>query len=259
MLTLLLAAGWACESPITTVELDQRLQAAETAFGDLDLEGFFDATVGLEADVRCLRDSVPRAMTAELHRVLGLREFAQQDEERAKLAFAAARHIQPAYVLPMTLVPDGNPLRYAFEAIPLTVLETARVEKPDRGGDLRFDGSSSDQRPLVWPTLTQSFDADGAISGSAYLWPEDPFPWSPEQVDHGGRRLLWAGVGAGLVSGVLYGASRATYGRYVDSATTDPDELDALRSRTNGFTVGAGVTAVGAVALSTTAVLTGSF
>lgn len=254
--------------PATTGDLVASVEAAEAAFGALDVAAFRAATNKVTAEANCLADSASRPVVARLHRIEGLRAFVDGDAARADQAFAAARAIEPAYVFPEALVPEGHPVRVRYTALTPQAGSTTALPSPT-SGYLTLDARSSRDLPADRPTLLQVVGDDGAVRASAYLWPGDPPPvYAASAVATGapppptdpvppptttkarkgpnlplavaaGASLAVAGGTMGLAAG-----SHAAY--YADDAR--PAELDGLRARTNGLyltSVGTGVLGVG--------------
>lgn len=255
MLFLLLQAAEACDQPVDTAELQAVMEQAEAAYGALDLAGFTSATDQLRAELPCLSDPIARPVAAHLHRMQGLRAFVDQESEHAKLAFAAARAIQPSYRFPETFIPTGNPVLVVYDAVPLTMGTTDTAPALADDGYWGFDGRSSDQRPENWPTVAQRFDGSGGVADTAYLWPGDPLPLpdgalapvppplptpdpasTPAPASSGGSPvLLGAAASTALVAGVVYYAAwRANRNFYAEgiSDAEIQDHYGKARKRT---------------------------
>ncbi len=277
MLWMMLQVVHACDARTDTAELQSAMERAEAAYGSLDLEGFATATNDFRRVLECLEDPVTRPVAAQVHRLQGLRAFVDQEAEYAKLAFAAARAIQGSYRFPETLIPTGNPVLVVYDAVPLTMGTSQTVSSPGLEAYWGFDGRTTDQRPVNWPTLVQRFDGSGAVADTAYLWPGDPLPLpagapppipsplpapdpasAPAPAERGGAGsvvLLGGAVGTGVVAGAIY------YSAYRASQNFEAPGLseaqvqgyyDKARSRT---VVSAGVGAL-AAGLGVGAVLT---
>ncbi len=258
ILALTIASAEACDEATSSSDLSRQVEAAEQAYGDLDIDGFIAATDTLAAALPCLSEPVTRSTAANVHRVVGLRAFVDKDGENAKLAFAAGRAIQPDYRFPDTLIPPGNPILSDYEAIPLSI--ESRTTPPDLAseGAWRFDGQDGVERPTTWPTVAQALDARGAVKGSVYLWPGDtlqafdttvegiqatpvappePLPPAPSEAGGPNKGLLVGAAGMAVVTGVTYALANSAAKTYRDIETPYED-LDGLRKQANGMTVG---------------------
>ncbi len=264
MLFLLLQAAEACDRPADTAELQAVMERAEDAYGALDLVSFTAATDELHGVLPCLADPLSRPVAAHLHRMHGLRAFVDQESEDAKLAFAAARSLQPSYRFPETFIPTGNPVLVVYDAVPLTMGTTQTVSAPDSDGYWGFDGRTSDQRPVNWPTVVQRFDAGGAVVASVYLWPDDALPVpdtapppvppplpiadpasTPAPSASGGNTvLLGAAGGTAVVATVLYAAAWKAHQEFYDQSLTDDQVLDAYNRARLGTVAAGGMGAV---------------
>lgn len=247
-------------------------ESALSAYAALDLAGFVAATDRLEHTLDCLIEPVTRDLVAEAHRMIGLDAFIAGDRDRARLAFAAARALEPGWRFPESLFPPGHPVRAIYEEVPLDRASWAPL--PPTSAVVRLDGRAADARPSSWPTLIQVFDVNGAVLESAYLWPGDPLPALPPALpptpalasqmappaplpaepERRGPRWGWLGVAAASAGGAAasYGVALATADRYRDE-DTNPAERELLRERANMLTLAsgaAGLVAVGGVTLA---------
>ena len=265
-LLFLQAAFAAC--PATSGDLVASVEVAEAAFGALDVAAFRAATNKVTAEANCLADSASRPVVARLHRIEGLRAFVDGDTARADQAFAAARAIEPAYVFPEALVPDGHPVRVRYTALPPQPGGTTALPSPT-SGYLTVDARTSRDRPADRPTLLQVVGDDGGVRTSTYLWPGDPLPaypasavatgtsppptdtprQAPRTAERKGPNLplaVAAGASLAVAGGTMGLAASSHAAYYADDAR--PAELEGLRARTNTFyltSVGTGVLGVG--------------
>ncbi len=207
LLTALLWVGPAssaddgCAAPVAAEAWAGALEQAEAAFIDLDRGSFAERMRGLEAALPCLDFATPPPVAARYHRLVGLEQFVLRDEERARLAFAAARATDPLGALPAELLPAGHVARALSESAS-TPGETQPLWTRD-GVQLYLDGQPGDLRPADRNTLLQ-VERYGQITASVYLRPEDRLPpgvWSRSAR----RALLWAS-GSALTVGVALGA-----------------------------------------------------
>jgi len=261
-----------CLAPSTPGQLKAALDDAEARYADLDLDGFLAATELIEPLVDCSSAPIGAALAARTHRLRGLRAFVDQDEERAKLAFAAARAAEPGYSFPESLLPTGNPALDLYGAVPLSIGASESAAAPTEGM-LTFDGVRADKRPTAWPTVAQHV-VDDTTRASAYLWPGEalfdyPAPEvQPDPVQSAGRAApewgraqtgLTAGAGVSALAGGAFYLLAARSSSAYNSEETDPDELDGLRGATNRRSTVAGVAGAVAVGLGGAAVLTWQF
>lgn len=130
---LFLSAWAACPAPASTVDLERRLVKAEQAFSDID------------ANNRAL----------------------------AETAFAAARAIEPDFVLPSAVATDT--VNEIYRALPPGRGAVQPLPRP-REGAVRLDGTQARERPLERPTVFQRTGARGEVIESVYLIPGMPTP-----------------------------------------------------------------------------------
>ncbi len=258
-----------CGQPVSAAELVGLLEKAEWAYGDADLPGFSAATEAIRTQLPCASEQIPRDVAARLHRAVGLRGFVDRDPDASTRAFAAARSIEPAYTFPSTMVPEGNPVWADYNAVPVEMGAWSEVSPP-ADGTLVFDGRPGTSRPGSWPSIVQFRSAQGEITDTLYLWPDQPLPVyevatgpveppplpgaprpSPRRVS---VPVLAAAGGLGVGSIGLLLASRGAHQAYDDPGAS-ADELDALRARHNTLVWASRGTAAGAAVLGAGAFL----
>ncbi len=261
------APAWGSEPCASTSrDLLTAEESALGAYGALDVDGFVAGAARVREVLGCLVEPVTRDLAAEAHRVIGLDAFISGDKERAALAFAAARALEPEWRFPESLFPPGHPVRAIYESFPLDQASWAPL--PPTSAVVRVDGRTADARPSAWPALVQVFGADGKVLASAYLWPGDPLPALPAalppepvatrprandlearvEVEPEGPRWGWLGVaaaGAGSAA-AMYSVAWATADAY-RSDETNPAMRETLRRRANGLVIGSGAAAAVAV------------
>jgi hypothetical protein len=258
----------------TTADLVAALDEVKLAYTDVAPEAFRAAADKARGLVPCLSDAIGHHEAAELHRTEGLAAFVDRNPERASLAFAAARSLEPRFEFPTSLVPEGHPVARAYAEAQWT--EERIVLVPPKRGHLAFDGRESQSRPADQPTVVQIFGEDGRVDDTAYLWPGQPMPDYPlgdplvpgavssgedaaTKQQRARARNWWIGAGASaLAAGVFYGANKAVHDKYEDP-DTPVDQLDDLRTANNALAVASGVSLAGAVGLGVTAVVTSRF
>lgn len=257
-----------CQEAVDSAAIGKLIEDIEYAYLQLDEEGLRVAGDGMITALACLNEPLGWTDAAGVHRALGIHHFVFGDVEGAELSFAAARSIEPNYRFSSNLVPEGNPLRQTYMAMPL---ERRRVEAaPPAEGRLTFDGREGLERTTSWPTILQVFDVDGSVRATRYLTPGEPLPDYPlrpvanidgDDLNKGRFTLRWPprpglAIGAGAAAVIAGGAwawAAHTEDVYLDPTTPYAD-LDALRARANGLTVvswglGAGAVGMGAGAI----------
>lgn len=277
ILSLTLGAALAadCPEPTSSITLGATLDRAEAAFSDLDTDRFADEMATARKQVPCLDETVAPSLAASLHRFEGLAAFLGGSTERARMAFAGARSLEPAYRFPRTVVPEGNPVLADYEAVDPT--EGHRVEVPAPAeGAVRLDGRIVTERSTAHPVLFQRTDASGAVAASAYLWPSMSMPSYPvastaavAPTEGGGRDGkgfaapgalgLFAGAGAAAItSGVLYGLARGRQSAF-DDPTTPYADLPREQQAANQLGTASGVALGVAAGAAVGGVLVGVF
>jgi len=255
-----IAEAGACEESFTALQFEDQLGAAETALADVNLAQFRSNLDRADAMIPCLDERLLPPLVATYHRFFGIRAYGDRDP-MARSAFAAARYLEPGYSFSRALIPDGNPVREAFEGVDYENRTFDLLEAAGRGV-IYLDGSRSLRRPREWPTLMQWVEGD-EVRLSRYVLPGESVPEYPliSQVPSTRREPLIPLV---VVSGVAAAASAALYGvalsnqaRYKRLDDPVPDErLPGLRRETNGLVVASGVTAMAAVGTGVAVVAT---
>ena len=191
------AAESVCAARIDPSAWITTLTQAESAFAELNQAGFETLLAAASQDLRCLSAPVSPEVAARYHRLIGLDEFVRRDEERARLAFAAARAVDPLGALPSALLPPGHVARALSESAssPGAVTELWLPHEHT----FWFDGVAGTARPADRDTLLQ-VEAEGALTISAHLTPSDPLPRGVQaRATH--RKLVWLASGLGLALG----------------------------------------------------------
>jgi len=257
------AFGADCERRLSTSELDSMLAEARRSLEKLDTQLFVETTDALDLAIPCLGEPLTGHLAAEIHRTKGIRAVSERDPQ-APWVFAAARAIEPAYKFPSTLIPDNHPVRLAYAQVDLSKGQVAPL-RPASEGTLTLDGRQNAWRPMDWPTVAQYLGPDGAVVWTTYLRPGMPMPAYPEQAEtpaptavnplligsdlpptvetHRNPKVPFAiaAISSAVLTGVLLTAAGMSEAEFNDPDTPDQD-LDALRTRTNAFTIAGGLT-----------------
>ena len=276
------STAWAtCPQARTPEDLAATLATAEAAYASLDLPGFRAAMTDVRADLACVDTQLSPHLAAEVHRFEGLHGFVDRDNDRAELAFAAARSVEPHHRLSDALVPEGNPVQELYTALNPHEGGYVLVSEPN-AGRLIIDGTATNRRSTQFPAVFQLVADNGRAEQTRYLWPEDAppdyagqsvathmvdptvVPIDPDggvtRVTRGGpdRRFL-LGAGASAVGALaLYGGAFLAHRRY-DDPETEVGDLNRLRTTNNVLVLASGTSAAVAVGLGTTAFLVARF
>lgn len=242
------ARAAACASAVAPSAWVSYLEAAEQAFSSLDEDAFDRHMDEAAIDLPCLSAPLSPEQAARYHRLVGLRLYVRDDEESARLAFAAARAIEPMGVLPSALLPPGHEAReLADRASTAGEVESVLVPKH---GELWFDGTPGTDRPVDRPTVVQVQIGD-AIEASRYVAPGEalpPYTAAPLASPRVKRRIALAtGAGLGVSSAVLYGVAASSAARLEGPLPPEEwmrEDVVDLAHRTNGLVAASAVTGV---------------
>ncbi|MCB9683642.1 MAG: hypothetical protein H6735_01215 [Alphaproteobacteria bacterium] len=174
-----MTSAWAeCTFRAGLSEVTTALDSAELAYVSLDVALFEKATTEVDFVVPCLEAPLDVATAARLHRLRGLGRFAEGDTRGAVLELSTARVLEPAFVFPLEMLPEGFELRVIYEGLPTEASdEVTRLPRP-RGGSLVLDGAVGRDRADDRSVIFQRVEGD-AIVQTAVLAPTDPVPWYP--------------------------------------------------------------------------------
>jgi hypothetical protein len=198
----------------------------------MDLRAFLEARGEAERLVPCLGHVVAPDAAAWFHVVQGLQAFTDNDRERSVGAFAAALDASPDLVLPPEIAPAGHLLHDPFDdaqSAPPAIEVSVRLP---RGTDLYVDGRERTSRPLDRSAVVQ------LVLGQQVWWtryapPGALFPELDAAPTPGPSvPLLATSAAAATLSAGLYALALSARSDFWDS-TTDYEELDRLRRRTN--------------------------
>lgn len=178
MLLIALNAAHAQVCSATTAELLNTLEQAEADYQERDRDGVLAGRDHARGLLPCLTDALNRPLAAQYHRVEGLAAFLERDDPTAREFFASARALEPGYVLPTSLAPEGHPVRTLYMAFDRSEGRWETLPTPHQG-HIQLDGHRSLERSLSFPTLYQRFDDTGAVVETALLLPGDATPAYP--------------------------------------------------------------------------------
>jgi hypothetical protein len=246
------AAALDCAERYTALQFEDQLGAAESALAGLNLAQFRANLKSADQMIPCLDERIPPPVAATYHRFYGIRAYGDRDPIAEK-AFSAARYLEPGYSFSRALIPEGNPVRKAFDEVAFDPRPDELLEAP-QAGSIYMDGSRSLRRPTAWPTLMQWIETD-TVQFTAYLKPSDELPVYPlaseTRLSRGrdpSMPLVVAAAGSAVVAASLYGVAMLNQHRYKNLENPVPDEdLAGLRRTTNGLVIASGVTATAAV------------
>lgn len=245
-----LASAQDCERAATSVELLETLGQADSAFVELDLDGFHAAAGMAAKQLECLEEPLVPADAAAVHRFQALVAFVEQRDEDVRRAYAAAAGLQPDRALSLRVAPDGHPLRGLYDEG--AAMEPGRVLRVGTEG-LLVDGTRAEQFVTGKPAVLQLTERSGAVEHTAWVSDtiEEALPeWvsiaqpkpdrPPRKKLKLGKPFAIAGGVSALAAGSLYVTSWATRAKYLN-LETPMENLDGLRKTNHGTLVGAGV------------------
>ena len=245
-------AGSGCVVEATAVA--SAVRAAEDAFAAMDSAAFQVAYADALDGLRCLTVPVTPRLAADLHRVVVLQAFRDQDEALVLAAMASLLRLQPAFQFPDRVVSPGHPLaRLLVQAQSAAPGAPVTVRTP-RGTSLRIDGQRASERTRDLPEIAQVLTDQGEVLWSDLLLPGIPVPLddipnlpaSPRQRVSTAAAFASAGT---LVAGCVFMGlalnSRAAAQDLGDAMRSDPtptaaerEQFNHLATRSNALGVG---------------------
>lgn len=263
------AANAACDTPASVSDLGMALDEAMGSFGRLEIDAFKESVQVVEQRLPCLDEPISRSAAAAYHRVIGLAHFLDRDAPRARKSFASARTVEPDYVFPTDVIPEGNPIRADYAAVDPEVgpFETAVSPK---NKSVRLNGMLSIRRPVPLPVIVQVLDGRGGVQSTTLVAGGTSLPVidegalsskpvSPRAPSSGPRKGLLVASAAGLgVAGILYGGALVTQAGFQKS--DDVGSLKGRQATNNALVIGSAGVAVASLGVGTAAFLVaGSF
>jgi hypothetical protein len=176
----LATAAEPCAQPAKPAEVASTLQEAMKSYAELEETAFQAATDRALHQVECLREPLPVDLSAQLHRVVGVRQLLIGDEPGGREALLSSVRLEPGFQLSAAIAPEGGSLDAAWKAakaagpavrVPFSQPVTALV-----------DGTQAVDRPQTGPYVLQVQEPGGAIAFSAWVkngWPALPSELAP--------------------------------------------------------------------------------
>ena len=169
--------------PSTGATLLQTAAQATAGYQARDAAQVEASVASLRQDLLCAGTVLDPAQAAAVHRAMALQSFLAGNIDGTRTAFQAARAADPAYVLPVDLVPDGHPLRVAFDEAKSASAPRTEPLGQRTGQRTWIDGRQGQARPLDRPAIIQADQVSGQMVGSVYLYPDEPLPgWASATV-----------------------------------------------------------------------------
>ncbi|MDP2316162.1 MAG: hypothetical protein Q8P41_24910 [Pseudomonadota bacterium] len=253
------------------------VESADINMGKMDTDGFLAARDTLLRRLACVNEPLSGTAVGAVHRVIATGAFLQKEDARIAPALAGLLAADPGYQLPLSLYPEGHPIRVLLSHGGLLARDpNTRPLVSLASGWLEVDGLATEKAPTARAAVIQQVDGQGAVVETRYVWPEaDLGTWAggaplaaatpvkpvkpvkppkvkverevqpalpTEPVARSGKArvpMLAATAVTVVTTGVLLGAAASSKAAFLDTTSdlTD-DELVALRGTTNTLTIG---------------------
>jgi hypothetical protein len=248
MLTALLAPLAAAECPTSALALSiQRIAEIKAAYTQVEVEAFDSSGTALVDLIPCVDDPFPPELVIELHYVLGLRAFANQDQMGAQRSLSAVRELAPEWKPNEgTLDKDSPVFRFYEMQLPTEVVPLA--ERPPGGWVV--DGVPADSVPGHRAFLLQAIGKHDNVIYTGYHFSPSTLP----DLDLPGRNVRrnahiigTSGAGLLLVGAVVTETAAAGMRHKATDPSVESTEALALVERGRALesvAVAVGVTGV---------------
>lgn len=275
LVSALATPAWADPCAVPVSEFSARVDAAEQAYADFEVQAFSASMDEAALMLPCLNAVVTNGVAAHYLRMVGLQQYVGHDTVKAEALFGAARSLDAAYQFPDSLIPTGHAIRTHYGAVDVSILPWTPIGAP-RTGSVMFNGvpvsATAPERP-GWPAIVQVVDKDSLVTATALVYPTQslpPYDALPLPVSavagverHPMNPKIPVGIATGLAaiaSGTLYGlASGSAADFHTYRADDTVDALTARQKKTNGLVYASVATGVLAVAGGVGVVLVGKW
>lgn len=168
---LALAAPLApCDRTYSTTELLDALDSAEGNFRKMDGEGFRFSEAAVAIRLICITEPLVPDVLARVYLVEALKAVLDKDDAHLATALAAMASSNPGYQIPLSLVPEGHPVRKAMTPASLLIREpvVAPLAVLDVGW-IEVDGVHRAEAPVNRDVVLQRFGPDGQVVETQYV------------------------------------------------------------------------------------------
>lgn len=187
-LALAVGAGQAhaqseCDAPYSSSMVSEDLGVMTLALRDLDEEAFNSAGARMDAGLPCMTEALPVAAYASAFRFLGAWRYLTGDKDMGLRWFRTAIEVDPAFSWDINDLPQGHPLREAFEAERAMAGQPAvgmegMVLDPPGGTQIMVDGRVIDEPSVTTgrPHLLQVVETDTRVVREGWLMDGSAIP-----------------------------------------------------------------------------------
>ena len=258
------------ERTYTTDQLKDAAESARSAFAAVDPEGFATSRGIMLDRVRCQTERLDPKVIGQVHLVQALAAQLEGRKDRVAAAIAGMFAADPGYQIPLTVVPEGHPMRGQIDYAARLLREPPTTALPILpSGWIEADGELAKAISPVRAELVQEMDGAGQVIATGYLWPGDPVDaWlaPPAKSEGSGgvsarpasdlssaarlppthpspwlhrAPLIVAGVGAGVAAAILgvdAFTAKSSFDAYTPSSPAsaeDESTLTGLQTRAN--------------------------
>lgn len=175
LLTLGLAYGQDCATPVTSATLDTQLDSVAMGFLEMDGEKVQSGLQNIQSSIPCLNETLDPIVAHEYHMLNGLSLVLARDTEAAHAALRLAKRLAPEKTIPTHLFPNGHNIHDVYAGLEYIELDSA-IPSTDRGVYI-FNGQTVN-RALGTNNIVQIKEGS-TILLSTIIKDGEPLPQAP--------------------------------------------------------------------------------
>ena len=175
LLTLGLAYGQDCATPVTSATLDTQLDSVAMGFLEMDGEKVQSGLQNIQSSIPCLNETLDPIVAHEYHMLNGLSLLLARDTEAAHAALRLAKRLAPEKTIPTHLFPNGHNIHDVYAGLEYIELDSA-IPSTDRGVYI-FNGQTVN-RALGTNNIVQIKEGS-TILLSTIIKDGEPLPQAP--------------------------------------------------------------------------------
>jgi hypothetical protein len=162
--------------PASAERVSSMMQQALLDFATLDEDSFHSSVQQASQALPCLDEVFLPPNAAAYHRLMGLEAFFDGRDEEAVVAFRAAQHIEPDYVMSAKIAPEGGRLHRLWLAAKEGPNPFQGSFRAPAGSYAFVDGVEGTVLAEDLPSIVQYGVGDGSVSWTGYLLPGETPP-----------------------------------------------------------------------------------
>lgn len=175
LLTLGLAYGQDCATPVTSATLDSQLDSVAMGFLEMDGQKVQSGLQNIQTSIPCLNETLDPIVAHEYHMLNGLSLVLARETEAAHAALRLAKRLAPEKTIPTHLFPNGHNIHDIYAGLEYIELDSA-IPSTNRGVYI-FNGQTVN-RALGTNNIVQIKEGS-TILLSTIIKDGEPLPQAP--------------------------------------------------------------------------------